>query len=165
MGAIEVVEVRRHEPFNSPLETGLRSLALLEAAFPERLDLQRLVELDYLVVHSADIGGPDSLHAPLPLRAGELLVRRDLIERGLLLLISRGLIDRRATKDGIEYAASEQAASYLSSLSAPYTLRLRERARWLVLNFEGFTTDELRDLIRSFFARWSSEFEPLKLIG
>ena len=63
------------EPFNSPLETGLRSLAILEAAFPNRYDLQRLVEMDYLVVHSADVGGPESLHAPLPLRAGELLDR------------------------------------------------------------------------------------------
>jgi len=147
------------------METGLRSLAILEAAFPKRFDLQRLVELDYLVVHSADIGGPESLHAPLPLRAGELLVRRELIERGLLLMISKGLIERRVTAEGIEYAADEQATPYLTGLSAPYTVRLRERARWLVSNFDGFSTDELRDLIRHFFSRWSSEFEPLKAIG
>ena len=48
------------EPFNSPLEAGLRSTAILEAAYPERYDLQRLVQLDYLVVHSADTGVDDS---------------------------------------------------------------------------------------------------------
>ena len=153
------------EPFNSPLETGLRSLAILEAAFPNRYDLQRLVELDYLVVHSADVGGPDSLHAPLPLRAGELLVRRQLIEKGLLLMMSKGLVERFTATVGIEYSAGDMASPYLSSLSAPYTLRLRERAQWLVSNFEGLSTDELRVLIRSFFERWSSEFEAVKAIG
>jgi len=153
------------EPFNSPLETGLRSLAILEAAFPNRYDLQRLVELDYLVVHSADVGGPDSLHAPLPLRAGELLVRRQLIERGLLLMMSKGLIERHAAVEGIEYIAGDIASPYLASLSAPYTLQLRERARWLVDNFAGFTTEEIRSLIRRFFEHWTSEFEAVKAIG
>lgn len=153
------------EPFNSPLETGLRSLAILEAAFPNRYDLQRLVELDYLVVHSADVGGPESLHAALPLRAGELLVRRQLIEKGLLLMMSKGLIERRATPQGIEYVAGEAASPYLANLTAPYTVRLRERANWLVTNFHGLTTDEIRSLIRRFFERWSSEFETVKAIG
>jgi hypothetical protein len=153
------------ESFNSPLETGLRSLAILEAAFPQRYDLQRLVELDYLVVHSADVGGPESLHAPLPLRAGELLVRRQLIEKGLLLMMSKGLIERYTAVAGIEYAAGDTASPYLASLTAPYTLRLRERAQWLVNNFKNFTTDEIRGLIRRFFERWSSEFESVKAIG
>jgi len=158
-------DCRPSEPFNTPLETGLRSLAVLEAAFPEQLDLQRLIELDYLVVHSADIGGPESLHAPLPLRAGELLVRRDLIERGLHLMMSKGLVVRHAATDGFEYSAGEIASAYLRSLTAPYTVSLRERATWLVENFQGFSTDELRDLVRRFFSRWSSEFEPVKVIG
>jgi hypothetical protein len=153
------------EPFNSPLETGLRSLAILEAAFPNRYDLQHLVELDYLVVHSADVDGPESLHAPLPLRAGELLVRRQLIERGLLLMISKGLIERHANKSGIEYSAGDVAAPYLDSLSAPYTLQLRDRARWLADNFSGLSTEEIRSLIRRFFAHWTSEFESVKAIS
>lgn len=153
------------EPFNSPLETGLRSLAILEAAFPNRYDLQHLVELDYLVVHSADVGGPESLHAPLPLRAGELLVRRQLIERGLLLMISKGLIERHTSANGIEYSAGDVASPYLASLSAPYTLQLRDRARWLADNFSGLSTEEIRNLIRRFFAHWTSEFESVKAIS
>lgn len=164
-GFPKMISSPKIEPFNSPLETGLRSLAILDAAFPKQFDLQRLVELDYLVVHSADIDGPSSLHAPLPYRAGELLVRRALIERGLIMMISRGLIERQITVDGFEYIASDLTAPYLSSLSAPYTIQLRERAKWLVGNFAGFTTDDLRKLIRKYFARWSSEFEPVKLIG
>lgn len=69
--------------FNSALETGVRSLVILVANFPAALDLQRLVDFDYLVVHSGDLDGPESLHPPLPLREGELLVRRNIIESGI----------------------------------------------------------------------------------
>ena len=78
-------------PFNSPLETGIRSLEILVAAYPEAFDLERLVEMDYLVVHSEDADGPESLHAALPMRAGELLVRRGLIEKGILLMMNNDL--------------------------------------------------------------------------
>lgn len=150
------------EPFNSALETGLRSLTILEAAYPASYDLQRLVELDYLVVHSADIGGPASLHAPLPMRGGELLVRRELVESGLLLMISRGLLVRVVTSTGISYQAGEAAAPYLASLTASYTQELKLRARWLVDNSKNLTLEGIREIIRNNFSKWSSEFEPIK---
>ena len=61
------------QPFNTPLETGIRSLGILVASYPKAFDLQRLVAFDHLVVHTADIGGPESLHAELPMRSAELL--------------------------------------------------------------------------------------------
>jgi hypothetical protein len=118
-------ETARRTAFNTPLETGVRSLAILVAAYPSTYDLQRLVELDYLVVHSGDADGPESLHPPLPLRAGELLVRRALIERGLLLMLSRSFVSRRVSAVGIEYQASESAASFLAMLQSEYILLLR----------------------------------------
>ena len=102
-------------PFNSALETGIRSLAILVAAYPEPFDLERLIEMDYLVVHSGDADGPESLHAPLPMRAGELLVRRGLIEKGLLLMMSRHLVRRVPAEEGFNYIAGEAAAPFLLS--------------------------------------------------
>jgi hypothetical protein len=156
---------RHRTPFNSPLETGMRSLAILTAAHPRALDLQRLVEMDYLVVHSGDVGGPDSLHAPLPLRAGELLVRRRLIESGLLLMMSRGLVQRIPKSDGIDYMAAEAAAPFLASLTANYSKRLLERADWAALRFEQFSTEEIRQITQGFFERWSSQFQAVQIAG
>ena len=62
--------------FNSPLECGLRAVVLLVECSPQELDIQRLVNYDYLLVHSGDINGPPSLHPDSPLRSGELLVKR-----------------------------------------------------------------------------------------
>ena len=88
------------QTFNSPIETGMRALILLAESYPQQLDLQRILEFDYIMVHTGDVDGPPSIHPALPLRSGELLVRRQLIERGLLLMISRGLVRRHATPNG-----------------------------------------------------------------
>lgn len=152
-------------PFNSPLETGVRSLTILVAAFPAAFDLQRLVEMDYLVVHSGDADGPESLHAPLPLRAGELLVRRGLIEKGLILMMSRGLVKRMPSEDGFLFVAEETAAPFISSLAADYSRRLRERAEWAVGRFQGVSTEEIRRITHRLFERWSSEFQLVQLSG
>lgn len=152
-------------PFNSPLETGVRALSILEAAHPNGCDLQRLVELDYLVVHSGDAGGPESLHAPLPMRASELLVRREIIEKGLLLMASRGLVERMASSDGILYRAGEAATPYMSALSAPYSVELRARATWAVQAFSHMSTDTIRTITQRFFEKWTSQFQPGQLRG
>ena len=48
------------ELFNSPLETGVRSVVLLNTAYPRAFDLKELTWLDHLVVHTGDISGPES---------------------------------------------------------------------------------------------------------
>ena len=95
--------------FNSPLEAGLRILALLIAAHLQSMDLQKLVFLDFLTVHSADVGGPESLHPSTPHRAAELVLRRDLLEQGALLLVSRKLLWRQFDATGFSYQATEEA--------------------------------------------------------
>lgn len=152
-------------PFNSPLETGVRSLSILVAAFPAAFDLQRLVEMDYLVVHSGDADGPDSLHAPLPLRAGELLVRRGLIEKGLMLMMSRGLVQHIPADDGFNYVAGETAAPFIASLTAEYSCRLKERAEWAVSRFQDIATEEIQRITHRLFQQWSSQFQLIHPTG
>src|SRR5688500_11725833 len=94
-----------HGVFNTPFELGLRMVYLLCALRPLTADLQKLVLLDYAIVYSSDIGGPPSLHTPVPYRGGELLSRRDLIEQGLYLMSTRGLVDATVDESGIEYRA------------------------------------------------------------
>ncbi len=147
--------------FNSPLETGVRSLEILVAAYPAAFDLERLIEMDYLVVHSGDADGPESLHAALPMRAGELLVRRRLIENGLLLMVSRNLIQRISTEDGFEYIAGDAAAPFLASLTTSYSQRLKERALWAVEQFSGVATSEIRQITHRLFENWSSQFQAI----
>ncbi len=152
-------------PFNSPLETGIRSLTILTAVFPQALDLQYLVFFDYLAVHSGDVGGPESLHAPLPLRSGELTVRRGLIERGLFLMMSRGLVERLVSSDGFQYSASDSASAFLSMLRSQYISKLKERAEWVAETFGEYTLEELQAVERRFFKEWSTQFQEAERAG
>ena len=147
-------------PFNSALETGVRTLAILIACYPKAHDLSRLVQYDYLTVHSADADGPSSLHPPLPLRSGELLVRRGLIESGLHLMTSRSLVRRELHAQGILYGAEDSAASFLDNMKSPYIVALRNRAYWVADTFDELSADQLDSIVKRLFEAWTIEFQP-----
>jgi len=149
-------------PFNTPFEAGVRSLCILTEAYPQALDLPRLVDFDYLVVHSGDVNGPPSLHAPVPLRSGEILVRRGLVEAGLLLMISRGLVERSLRDDGVYFCASETSAPFVTSLSTPYNRELRQRATWAITEFAQIGGGELRARLSGLFDTWTPQFQALQ---
>jgi hypothetical protein len=147
------------QTFNSPIETGIRALILLAESYPKQLDLQRILEFDYLMVHSGDVDGPPSIHPALPLRSGELLVRRQLIERGLLLMISRGLVNRHATQNGFLYQAEDDAGPFLDALMADYLDDLKDRAVWVVDRFSEMSDHDIRVMLTSVYDQWTREFQ------
>jgi len=156
---IESIDTPILAPFNGPVEIGLRALSLLSEAFPTLYSLQRLVVSDYLLVHSDDMpGGPPGLHPKTPHRGGELLVRRSVLEQGLMLYQSRGLLERHFTETGVMFAATERTASFLDALSSGYAAELRDRAAWLVSLFGVTSDDELIKIANSHVGEWGAEF-------
>ncbi len=145
--------------FNGPLEAGIRTVAVLGAAHPDTFDLQRLIAMDYLLVHTGDIGGPESLHPPSPLHSAELLVRRRLVEKAVLLMMTRNLVERVIGRDGIKYKAGENAAPFLAALDSEYSRSLKERAGWLVKAFGTYSEQDFRAKMRTFFDHWVEEFQ------
>src|SRR5882757_3369577 len=141
--------------FNSPIETGIRALILLAESYPQQLDLQRILEFDYILVHTGDVDGPPSIHPALPLRSGELLVRRELIERGLMLMISRGLVSRHATPKGFMYQAEDDAGPFLDALTAEYLDDLKNRAEWVVDRFSEMSDHDIRVVLSKVYDQWS----------
>lgn len=148
-------------PFNSPLETGFRTLVILDLAYPKSYDLSTLVLFDHLIVHSADVNGPPSLHPDLPQRSGELLVRRSLVRAGLNLMQLKHLIVQEFSDDGFTYSVSDEATTIVEHTRSPYSIRLRERARWLILNYGEMSKNELHHLTIEQLDRWKAEFQSL----
>lgn len=140
------------------METGLRSLILLEAFYPEKLDLDALALLDYFVVHTADLGGPDSLHPALPERVGEYRVRRMLIQESLRMLLRVNLIEVVESAEGISFVSGDDAPAFVKLLNSHYNRNLSDRARWLAgrVRDEGETAFAA---MRQLIDRWSFEFQ------
>ncbi|MGW5647982.1 ABC-three component system middle component 2 [Saccharopolyspora sp. NPDC003762] len=145
-------------PLNSPLEVGVRVLMMLTETYPEALDINRLVLLDHSVLHTADLGGPSSIHPPLPARAGELGVRRKVIEEGLQVMLRAELISLAATDTGIRFQAGDSAYGFVRILTASYAAELRERTKWVVHHFQDLPEDMVRSQMREIFGSWSEEF-------
>lgn len=150
-------------PLNSPLEDGLRVLMVLVEAFPTHLDINRLVLLDHGLLHSADLDGPESLHPPIPVRVGELGVKRQHIEEGLHVMLRAGLAEMFAEGNGIEFCASDAAESFLRLLESDYAHALHERARWVVDELGAVDDNSLRERMREISAHWSEEFEVMQV--
>lgn len=148
--------------FNGPVEAGLRALVLLFEAHPAGFDLQRLVTLDYVLVHSADVpNGPPSIHPASPLRRGEVAVRRRVVENGLRLYRERGLLHQHASDAGFEFIADDSAASFLDSFSGDYVDLLRNRAAWVVRTFGHAARADLTVFLNTSVGRWGTEFVML----
>lgn len=151
----------RAHPFNSTLETGIRALVVLEAVYPCCCDLIEMTWFDHLVVHTGDLEGdgvPESLHPDLPNRAGELFVRRQLIERSLRLMQQVHLVEVFESEAGVEFRASEEAPSYLDLLQSPYSLALKDRAVWIAKHLAGLSSTELKAVVENRIGRWTAEF-------
>lgn len=148
--------------FNGPLEAGVRTVAVLGAAFPDAYDIQRLTAFDYLLVRTHRLGGPDDLHPKTPIQTPATEVRRRLVQNGLLLMMSRDLIERELHADGIRYRAGDAAELFLNALSTPYLIGLKERAVWLVDYLRSYTDAEFHALMRRFFDEWVLEFQSIE---
>jgi hypothetical protein len=149
---VEKVSLIRHASrgvtiFNSALETGIRQLIVLDALHPRSCDLKELTWFDHLVVHSADVGGPESLHPAIVGRAGELTVRRETILQSLKLMQQTHLIEEVHTDRGVQYQASDDAPVFVDALSSEYSLGLKARARWLKDRFGSMLTEEIGQVV------------------
>ena len=153
----------RPQLYNGPEETCIRALLLMESAYPRALSAAEMSVFDHAVVHTADFGGPDSLHAPLPGRGGEIGVRGKLVAAALALGHELGLLDEISERDVVRYRAGDDLPSNLRTFLGPYGTSLRARARWLFERFDGGSPSgqaELSGLIAERDLRLLAEAEP-----
>lgn len=147
--------------FNTEYELGLRMVYLLVALGPGGADLQKLVLLDYAVVYSGDLDGPPSLHTPVPFRGTEMLVRRQLIENGLRLMSTRGLVSARLGEAGVLFVPGPFAHSFVGSANSPYFRQLETRCAWASKRFEAENSVELTGLFHEWGHRWGAELASM----
>lgn len=144
--------------FNSAFETGIRSIVVMDACFPNKFDVTYLSWLDHLVVHTEDIGGPQSIHPDIPQRTGELLVRRRLIEEGLNFMRKLHLVETAIDDSGITFEVTEEASAFVDSLQTEYAQNLKDRAVWLAKFLQDHDYD-LSKVIDEKIGRWAIEFQ------
>ena len=86
------------------------------------------------------------------------MVRRGVLQDGLLLYQSRGLLESHYTASGVLFAATDSSAAFLDVLATEYAIGLRERASWLVAAFGAIAEAELEQMVREHIGEWGAEF-------
>ena len=143
--------------FNNEIEMGLRILVILKCIYPKSLDVEMINYYDYFSLHTNDVGGEKSLHADVPNRSGELYVKRGLIQESLNMLMLKGLVKQKYTKNGIEYIASEEVAPLIDNLNSSYTADLIKSTIWVCNRFKGMSNKEIRSFVLKNKNKWGSE--------
>ncbi|MGL6310028.1 ABC-three component system middle component 2 [Aeromonas veronii] len=152
--------------FNSPLETGVRALCILSVDHSLIFDLQQLVALDHLVVHTGDFNnGPESLHPKTQSRAGELIIRRNLIEQGLMLMEYKGLVSKLSLPNGFFYKATDLTHAFIDSMTNSYIRNLKIRSEWAIKQLKMKENDAFNIIFKKVISDWSTEFELTNIIN
>lgn len=144
---------------NSPIEVGVRVVAVLEALYPRDSDLDRIVLLDHIVLHGADLNGEPRVHPDIPGRTAEMGIKRDLMRKAIQLMGARGLVARQFTTAGVRYTASEDARPFLDSIDAEYLARVRRRSALVAKVFGDLPDAAIWDHIALTLGEWSQEFD------
>jgi hypothetical protein len=81
-----------------------------------------------------------------------------VIQEGITLYESRGLMERSYRNGGIFFTATDKSADFLDTLSTEYLKGLRERADWVVDWFGLLDDAELDAMVRDRIGTWGAEF-------
>ncbi|MDD1505888.1 hypothetical protein PVA17_24550 [Lysinibacillus sp. CNPSo 3705] len=151
--------------FNSSLEVALRILVLLNRAESNNFDIDRLVIFDYFILHRNDIDkNQESIHPPLPHRSSEIIIRRKLVQEGLDVLISRGLISTIYHNTGVFYSANRSTSLFVDLLKSTYFSKLTLVVEWVLSKYGNVSTPMLNKIINENIHIWGGEFEYEALV-
>jgi hypothetical protein len=148
-----------HRLYNSPIELAIRTLIILYH-HDSKTDIDRLMYLDHLALNTEDIGGPPSIHAPIPHRGVQIFARKELIEKGITILVSKQLISIVPSTSGILYEINEAGKKFLEYFSSEYFIELRTSVKWVENKFNKMTTLQIREFIDNNLDKWGGEFLP-----
>lgn len=144
--------------YNSTYEVSIRVLLLLSELNGNSSTLNNLMIFDYLSLNTYDIGGPASLHAPIPNRGTQLYSRKVIVERSLKYLISKQLIKVNPTDAGIEYLITEYGFKFLEYFESTYFNNLKNRITWTIDQFGNLSNSEMKEFINNNMSKWGQEF-------
>lgn len=145
--------------FNSPLETGLRILFILDQVYPKSIDTQRLIYYSYLSLNTGDFSNiVSSLHPAIPYRSSQIIIQREILQEGIKLLQSKELIGTKYNKTGINFVANKNAKAFKNYFQCEYSQRLSKRIKLVLDHFGKMTDNQLNHFMKENLTKWGSEF-------
>ena len=144
--------------YNSVIEVAMRCLVVLNHSPRKTISLEEIMILDHLSLNTFDVGGPVSLHAPIPNRGVQIYSRKEIISKSLKMLLSKDLIQLNPTPEGFRYVINTNGREYLKYFESDYFMLLKERVMWISIHFGNKDAMGLKSIIATNLTKWGEEF-------
>jgi hypothetical protein len=148
----------KNKVYNSNFEIAIRILVILLNLPLKRSSTYKLMVLDHISLNTYDVGGPASLHAPIPNRGVQIYSRKEILNESIKLLISKDLINIIPSKFGLLYEITENGINYLNYFESKYFNQLKEKVEWTTNKFENFSEGDLKTYVNQNLSKWGEEF-------
>lgn len=127
---------------------------------------QRIMYYDYFVLHLNDLDQKyESLHPDNPNHSSEIAIKRDLVNKGLKLMIAKGLLGVKYTKSGIYYKDNQLTHDFVSLFQNEYVEALKRNINVVNGCFSHCSDKHIYKYINKNIGKWAGEFESNTFIG
>lgn len=151
--------------FNSSEEVGVRILFILDIC-QKRMSTQRIMYYDYFSLHLNDLDQTqESLHPDNPNHSSEIAIKRDLINKGLDLMIAKGLVGVKYSKTGIYYLNNQLTHPFVNLFQNGYVEDLKKNIAIVNEYFSAYSDKRIYKYINNNIGKWAGEFENSAFIG
>ena len=144
--------------YNSNFEIAIRTLVILNSLPFKQASIYKLMILDHIALNTFDVGGPASLHAPIPNRGVQVYSRKDILNESIKLLISKDLIKLIPSKNGLPYGITKNGINYLEYFESKYFKQLKTKVEWTTKKFGSSADSELKTYVTKNLSKWGEEF-------
>lgn len=126
------------ELFNTPFETSLRVLLLLETEARTDFSINMIAGVDFASLYGKSFNISEmNLHGDNLFKFSEFATRKELTRDGMDLLVRRGFVDVRPTKNGFIYQISHKGKEFSRQLDTKYSKDYRRQVTLALKHFSG----------------------------
>lgn len=126
------------ELFNTPFETALRVLLLLETGARTDFSINMIAALDFAALYGRSFGFSETnLHGDNLFKFSEFATRKELTNDGITFLVQHGFVDVSPTKNGFVYSLSRNGQEFASRLDTRYAKEYKGQVRLALRHFSG----------------------------
>jgi len=127
---------------------------------------QRIMYYDYFSLHLNDLDQTkESLHPDNPNHSSEIAIKRDLINKGLDLIIAKGLVSVKYSKTGIYYQINRLTHEFVNLFQNTYVEELKMNIATVNEFLLKYSDRQIYKYINSNIGKWAGEFENSALTG
>ena len=126
------------ELFNTPFETALRVLLLLESEARTDFSINMIAAVDFAALYGRSFAFSGmNLHGDNLFKFSEFATRKELTRDGMTLLVRRGFVDVNPTKNGFIYCISARGKEFSRQLDTRYAKEYRGQIRLAPQHFSN----------------------------